>query len=177
MSRIVTPAVASATGAAAEIFAGMRKAVGRVPNTYAAVGMLAPEALKAMLRADRVLSAGGLGKQDQETIKLAASAAAGCDYCEAAHSVLAKSRGIPAAVAAIRRGTSTGDLRRDALVRFVKGLVRSSGTVSEDDFAAIKAAGYSDADLVDISLAIAVVTFTNVFNRINDTELDFPAVH
>jgi hypothetical protein len=29
---------------------------------------------------------------------------------------------------------------------------------------------------VDISLAIAVITFTNVFNRINHTELDFPAV-
>jgi hypothetical protein len=29
---------------------------------------------------------------------------------------------------------------------------------------------------VDISLAIAVTVFTNVFNRINDTAIDFPAV-
>ncbi len=28
----------------------------------------------------------------------------------------------------------------------------------------------------DISLAIAVNVFTNVFNRINDTAIDFPAV-
>ena len=42
--------------------------------------------------------------------------------------------------------------------------------------AAIKAAGYSDAQLVDISLAFATTVFTNVFNRINDTEIDFPAV-
>ena len=40
----------------------------------------------------------------------------------------------------------------------------------------IKAAGYSDAQLVDISLAFATTVFTNVFNRINDTEIDFPAV-
>ena len=28
----------------------------------------------------------------------------------------------------------------------------------------------------NISLAIAVTTFTNIFNRINDTDLDYPAV-
>ena len=52
----------------------------------------------------------------------------------------------------------------------------TSGTVSDEDFAAIKAAGYSDAQLVEISLAFATTVFTNVFNRINDTEIDFPAV-
>jgi uncharacterized peroxidase-related enzyme len=177
MSRIATPDVASAIGATAEVYAEIKKAVGKVPNTYAAIGALAPKALKAMLRADEVLATGSLSKQDQETIKLAVSAAVGCDYCEAAHSLLAKSSGVPVeAVAEIRLGASTGDARRDALVRFVRGLVGSSGTVSDDAFAAIKAAGYSDAQLVDISLAIAVITFTNIFNRINDTELDFPAV-
>ena len=176
MSRIVTPDVASATGATAEVYAEIKKAAGKVPNTYAAIGALAPKALKAMLRADEVLATGNLSKQDQEAIKLAVSAAAGCDYCEAAHSLLAKLSGLPVeAIAGIRLGTSTGDARRDALVRFVRGLVGSSGTVSDEAFAAIKAAGYSDAQLVDISLAIAMITFTNVFNRINDTERDLPA--
>jgi uncharacterized peroxidase-related enzyme len=177
MSRIVTPDVASATGATADVYAEIKKAAGKVPNTYAAIGALAPKALKAMLLADEVLAGGSLSKQDQETIKLAVSSTAGCDYCEAAHSLLAKLSGLPVeAIAEIRLGTSTGDARRDALVRFVRGLVGSSGTVSDETFAAIKAAGYSDADLVNISLAIAVITFTNVFNRINDTELDFPPV-
>ena len=36
-------------------------------------------------------------------------------------------------------------------------------------------APYTDAQLVDISLAFATIIFTNVFNRINDTEIDFPA--
>ena len=55
-------------------------------------------------------------------------------------------------------------------------LAFSSGTVSDEDFAAIKAAGYSDVQLVEISLAFATTVFTNVFNRINDTAIDFPAV-
>jgi hypothetical protein len=29
---------------------------------------------------------------------------------------------------------------------------------------------------VDISLAFATTAFTNVFNRINDTDIDFPAL-
>jgi alkylhydroperoxidase family enzyme len=43
-------------------------------------------------------------------------------------------------------------------------------------FAAIKAAGYSDAQLVEISMAFATTVFANVINRINDTEIDFRAV-
>jgi alkylhydroperoxidase family enzyme len=62
------------------------------------------------------------------------------------------------------------------LIRFVRTLARTSGAVSDDDFDAIKTAGYSDAQLVEISLALAVITFTNSFNRINDKTLDFPAV-
>lgn len=177
MSRIHTPALDTATGATAEVYAQIRKGAGSVPNTYAAIGALNPAALKAMLQADSVLAAGTLSKQDQETIKLAVSAAAGCDYCEAAHSLLAKLAGLkPDALKQIRKGDATGDAKRDALVSFVRNLVKTSGTVSDEDFAAIKSAGYTDAQLVDISLAIAGITFTNMFNRINDTTLDFPAV-
>ena len=175
-SRISTPAVESAAGATAELFAQIKKAAGSVPNTFAAIGALAPAALKAVLQAEGVLAAGTLGKKDLETIKLTVSEVAGCDYCVAAHSMLGKRAGLPQdALAQIRHGQPTGDARRDALVRFVRRLQQSSGTISQAEFDAIKAAGYTDAQLVEISLAIALTAFTNVFNRINDTTLDFPA--
>src|SRR5258708_29789968 len=85
MSRLSPPAVDSATGATAELFAQIKKAAGKVPNTYAAIGAHGTAALKIMLQADAVLAAGTPSKPDQETIKLAVSAAVGCDYCEAAH--------------------------------------------------------------------------------------------
>jgi uncharacterized peroxidase-related enzyme len=176
MSRIDSPAVEAATGATAELFAQIRKTAGKVPSTYAAIGAHGPAALKAVLQADAVLAAGSLSKQDQETIKLAVSAAVGCDYCEAAHSLLAKLADLkPDALKQIRAGQPTGDAKRDALVRFVRLLVLTRGTISGEAFSAIKAAGYTDEQLVDISLALAVITFTNVFNRTNDTTLDFPA--
>jgi len=177
MPRISTPALESATGATADVYAQIKKAVGKVPNTFAAIGALQPAALKAILQADGVLATSSLSKQDQETIKLLVSQIAGCDYCVAAHSLLGKMTGLaPQVLRQIRAGEFTGDTKRDALIRFVRNLAQSSGTVSDAEYAAIKAAGYTDQQLVDISLAIAVTTFTNVFNRINDTAIDFPAV-
>jgi uncharacterized peroxidase-related enzyme len=177
MSRIAIPAIESATGPTAELYAQIKQAAGKVPNTFAVIGALGPAALKAMLHADEVLARSSLSKQDQETIKLLVSELSGCDYCAAAHTQLAKTTGLPPAIVRqIRAGQPTGDAKRDALVRLVGELVRASGTLSDQDFSAIKAAGYTDQQLVDISLAIAVITFTNVFNRINNTELDYSAV-
>lgn len=177
MSRIPVPALESATGATAEVYAQIKKAAGSVPNTFAAIGAHGPAALKAILNADGVLAAGSLSKQDQETIKLVVSTATGCDYCIAAHSMLGKLTGLkPDVLKQLRAGEPTGDAKRDALAGFVRNLVRTSGTLREEKFSAIKAAGYSDAQLVEISLAIAVTVFTNIFNRVNDTAIDFPAI-
>jgi len=174
MSRITTPAIASATGATAEIYAQIKKAAGGVPNTFATIGAHGPAALKAVLAADATVTS--LSKQEQETIKLLVSEIAGCDYCVAAHTMLGKMTGLSRdAMKQIRKFEPTGDAKRDALVRFVRLLQQTSGTILQSEFDAIKAAGYTDQQIVEISLAIAVTTFTNVFNRINDTAVDFPA--
>jgi uncharacterized peroxidase-related enzyme len=177
MSRISVPAVESATGATAEVYAEVKKVAGGVPNLFVALGALAPQVLKSVLNAEGVLGAGTLSKQEVETIKLAVSELTGCDYCVAAHTVIGKMTGLSAeALRQIRAGEPTGDARRDALARFVRQIQTTSGTISTEQFAAIKAAGYSDAQLVEITLAIALTVFTNTFNRINDTDLDFPRV-
>jgi uncharacterized peroxidase-related enzyme len=175
MSRIQIPPIDSATGATAEIYAQVKKAAGGIPNTFAAIGAHGPAALKAVLAADAVLATGSLSRKDQETIKLIVSETAGCDYCVAAHATLGKLAGFPPeALRQIRTGHDTGDAKRDALAAFVRTLVTTRGTISEADFVAIKVAGYTDQALVEISLAIATTVFTNMFNRINDTAIDFP---
>jgi uncharacterized peroxidase-related enzyme len=177
MSRLSVPNLESDTGPSGQVYAQIKKAIGSVPNTFAAIAAHGPAALKSVMFADATLAAGTLAKRDQEVIKLVISAAGGCDYCVAAHSYLAKLAGLkPEELKQIREGQPSGNARRDVLVGFVRKLAQSSGTVSDEDFAAIKAAGYSDAQLVEISLAFATTVFTNVFNRINDTEIDFPAV-
>src|SRR5260221_3844718 len=116
MSRIATPAVDSATGATTALFARIKKAAGKVPNTFAAIGALQPAALGAVLDADAALAAGSLTKQDNETVKLAVSAATRCDYCVAAHPLLLQLAGLaPAAIRAVRHGEPTRDAQREGL--------------------------------------------------------------
>ncbi|HEY4340978.1 MAG TPA: carboxymuconolactone decarboxylase family protein [Steroidobacteraceae bacterium] len=178
MSRIHTPALEAAIGETAEVYARIKKMAGSVPNTFATIGAHGPAALQAVLNADAVLAASSLTKQDQETIKLVVSVVAGCEYCVAAHSLLGKMAGLPPDVLkALRDAQPTGEEKRDALARFVTVLTKTRGTIPEAEFTAIKRAGYIDVQLVEISLAIAVTVFTNVFNRSNDTTVDFPAVH
>ncbi|MCR4470029.1 carboxymuconolactone decarboxylase family protein [Burkholderia sp. SCN-KJ] len=178
MGRITIPAIESATGATADIYAKVKKiAGGRVPNTYAALGYLVPVPLAAVLDVQRTLASGSLSQRDLQTIKLLVSAKTGCDVCVAAHSYVGKMAGLSVdALRAIRTGQATGDAKRDALVRFVSHLQATSGTISQDEFAAIRAAGYSDTQLAEISLTIALSIFTNTFNRINGTDVDFPPV-
>jgi AhpD family alkylhydroperoxidase len=178
MSRIAIPAVETATGATADLYARIRKSTGgKLPNLYATLGHVAPQSLSTVLDAEAVLGAASLTRHDVETIKLLMSELSGCDYCVAAHSLIGKLAGLPAEVLRkVRAGEPTGDARRDALVRFVRVLQQSRGTLPQTEVDAIRAAGYTDTQLADIALTIALITFTNTFNRINDTELDFPPV-
>jgi uncharacterized peroxidase-related enzyme len=167
----------AATGETAEVFAAIKKSVGRVPNSFVMIGTHAPGALAAILSADKVLSKGSLPRADQETVKLIVSELGGCDYCVAGHSVVGKMAGLtPEVMRRIRGGEPTGDVKRDALVRFVHMLIKTRGTVDAAEVSQVRDAGYTERQLIEIALAIAVITFTNVANRINDTVIDFPAV-
>ena len=177
MSRIATPALDTASGATAEVYAQIKKALGAVPNAYAATGALIPNALKAYLAADAALANGTLDKKDIETIRITVSKGTGCDYCQTAHTVVGKMVGLPLdTLRQLNEGQPTGDAKRDALAAFVRLLAETRGTITQAQFDAIKAAGYTDVQLAEISLVMALILFTNIFNRINDTDIDFPKV-
>jgi uncharacterized peroxidase-related enzyme len=174
MSRLSSIKPEAATGEAAELFAKIRKAVGKVPNAYATIGTHSPAALCSMLATDAAVASGALSKTE---IKLAVSEVAGCDYCVAAHTLVGKIAGLsPDTMKQVRAGESTGDAKRDALVRFVRALVGTRGTVPEREVDAVREAGYSERQLIEIALTISSITFTNLVNRMNDTTIDFPAV-
>lgn len=177
MSRISTTQPDQATGAAAEIFSKVKESIGKVPNAYLTIGTHSPEALGLLLSADDIVSRSTLSKQDHEAINLAVSEAVGCDYCVAAHTAIGKMVGLSdEATRQIRSGQPTGEPKRDALVQFVRNLILTHGTISIEEFTAIIDAGYTQSELIDISLAVSAITFTNAVNRISDTTLDFPKV-
>lgn len=177
MTRLASHPVSDATGAAAQLFTAIKGAVGMVPNAYRDIGSNSPVVLESVLALDASLKKTALSARDVEVIKLAVSATNGCDYCVAAHTLMGKMAGLqPDALAAVRAGNASGNAREDALADFARHLVTSRGTVEASRIEAVKAAGITDAQIVDVTLAITAITLTNLFNRINDTVVDFPKV-
>ncbi|MGY2257964.1 carboxymuconolactone decarboxylase family protein [Pseudomonas sp. SDO55104_S430] len=177
MSRLTTMDPHEATGLVAETFASIKRAAGIIPNTYLTIGTHSPEGLDAVLRLDEVVAQSEISDADLEIIRLVVSVWSGCRYGVAVHSLKAKFSGLSYdAISRIRGSRTTGDPRRDALINFVRNIVSSTGTLDSLDVEAIIAAGYSESQIIGISLTIASTMFINTVNRINDTVLDYPEI-
>jgi len=177
MSRIPLIPQDQLSSASAELFAQVKKAVGKVPNAYATIGGYSPNALAVLLGSDAALGKGALARAEIEAIRLAVSEINGCDYCVAAHTLVGKSVGLqPEAMRQIRAGEATGQEKLDALIRFVREVQTLRGTVPAQVLSAVMAAGYTPAQVIEALLVMSMITFTNLVNRVNDTDIDFPPV-
>ena len=97
-----------------------------------------------------------------------------CDYCVSAHSAIGKHAGLSdQEVLDSRRGTSA-DANVDALLRFARTVVAKQGVVDDADVATVRAAGYGDAEIAEVVAHVALNIFTNYFNNVAETEIDFP---
>lgn len=177
MSRLAEVREQDATGKAADMFAVMKKMMGKVPNAYLTIGMHAPEVLAQVMQQSAMLQKSSLSAKEREAINLAVSDATGCDYCLAAHHLLAKKAGYSVEqIHALRRGDYPEDAHLDALVKFVQTLVTTRGTLPEGQVFALRNAGYTDQQVIEILNAVSAILFTNMVNRVNDTVVDFPKV-
>jgi uncharacterized peroxidase-related enzyme len=177
MSRIATPAsVATSPVASQPLLEAVHKQLGSVPNLFRVVGN-SPAALEGYLGLSGALGKGKLEAKTRERIALAVSELNGCDYCLSAHSYLGKNLAKldEAEITANREGGSS-DPKADAALRFAAKIVVARGHVSDDDVRAVKAAGYDDAQVVEIVLHVALNTLTNYVNEVVKTEIDFPVV-
>lgn len=106
MSRLADIREQDVTGKAAEIFGAIKKAMGKVPNAYLTIGGHSPAALQQALAHNAMLSKSSLNAKELEAINLAVSEATGCDYCLAAHTLMAKKAGYSGEqIHALRRGS------------------------------------------------------------------------
>ena len=71
---------------------------------------------------------------------------------------------------------SSADPRVEAALRFARDIVVNLGWMSDQDVQRVRDAGYGDGEIVEIVATVAHTTFTNYFNHIAQTEVDFPVV-
>jgi alkylhydroperoxidase family enzyme len=59
-------------------------------------------------------------------------------------------------------------------LKFARKIVAARGQVGVGDLNAVREAGWDDAAIVEVVAHVALNTFTNYFNNVVDTDLDFP---
>lgn len=173
MPRIHPLSPAQATGAVAEHFDVVRGKLGMVPNLMRTLGH-SPAALDAYLQFSGRLASGSLSSQQRERIALAVAEANQCDYCLAAHAALGKMAGLSADQIRDARQGSAVDSQSDALLRFVVTLVQQRGRVSSAGLQELRDHGFNDAEITEVVANVALNLFTNYFNHVAETDLDFP---
>ena len=174
MSRLNSIAPEQATGKTAELFGAVQKKMGMVPNLVRVLGN-SPAALESYLQFSGSLSGGVLTAKERELIALAVAEANSCDYCLAAHTALGKMAGLSVDQIRDARGGSAVDSKTDALVRFARTLVSERGHVRDADISELKDHGYTDGHVAEVVANVAINIFTNYFNHVAETEVDFPA--
>ena len=125
MTRLHTLAYDQVDQETSELFATIKRSIGKLPNVYATIGSNSPAVLAHVLGTGATLAKSSLNKREQEAINLAVSEATGCDYCVAAHTMTGKMAGYTVEqTRELRSGSFAEDARIDALVKFALHLVQ-----------------------------------------------------
>ena len=174
--RIAIPSIDNTPSATLPLLEAVKGQLGVVPNLMKVLGN-SPAALGGYLALNGALAKGSLGAKTAERIALAIAEFNGCGYCLAAHTYLGRNAAKldEAEMGANRDGTSN-DPKAAAAVRFAVTVAAERGHASDAAVRAVKDAGYTDAEVMEIVLHVALNTLTNYVNEVAGTDIDFPAV-
>lgn len=155
-----------------EILEATKKAYGFVPNLLGTMAT-APALLKAYTTLSGIFDESSLNAAERQVVLLAVSTENQCEYCVAAHSVIAAMQSVPAdVVGAIRDGRPVATPKLEALRRFATAVVASRGWPSDEETAAFLNAGYGQQQVLEVVLGVGFKTLSNYTNHIASTPLD-----
>jgi uncharacterized peroxidase-related enzyme len=106
----------------------------------------------------------GLTRPEREMIAVVVSIANDCAYCIAAHSAaLRKLTGDPALADAVAADHRSAPLepRTRAILDFARKLTLSPAAMAEEDVVALRGAGLTDEDVMDVAEVTGMFNFTN----------------
>lgn len=162
----------SAPEEAASILKKAEKAYGMVPNLHRKMAE-APALLNGYWQLSQVFGNCSLSPVEQQVVLIAASVTNNCSYCVGAHSALADMVAVPADVTeALRDGSEIVDTKLQALRKFTQSMVITRGWVHESEVDTFLAAGYKQAQVLEVILGIGMKTLSNYTNHLVKTELD-----
>jgi uncharacterized peroxidase-related enzyme len=165
----------NATGKAKDLLDQVQKSFGVTPNMMKVMAN-SPATLGAYMSFAGGLGGGTLSKQLREQVALTVAGINACGYCAAAHTAIGGSMGIKAEEAKANLMGNSADPKVQAALTFARAVVAKRGRIEGKDVDKVRAAGFSDGEIVELIGHVALNIFTNYFNLALATELDFPAV-
>ncbi|MEE9427420.1 MAG: carboxymuconolactone decarboxylase family protein [Paracoccaceae bacterium] len=163
----------NAPGDAGDRLAGIQEKMGGLlPNLYRQLAG-SPVALEAYLTLSDMLVKTNFTPAEQQFILLTTSAHNGCRYCVAAHSSGGRMAKLDKdAINAVRDGAKVDDQKLEALRKFTETVVETRGKVSDADIQAFTSAGYTQKQIPELLVCLAMKTLSNYFSRMAETPLD-----
>ncbi|TKC62390.1 carboxymuconolactone decarboxylase family protein [Pedobacter hiemivivus] len=173
MARLKALNPEEATGKTKELFDSVNSKMGMIPNMMRTMGNSAA-ALNGYLGFNAALNNSSIGTKLGELISLTVANENGCNYCNSAHSYIGSKIGLEAAAINDARSGISADPKINAALGFAKAILDNRGHVSDTVIEDIKAAGYSDAEIVEIVAKVSLSIYTNYLNIVAGTDIDFP---
>ena len=162
-----------ASEASRALFGHVSKKLGRVPNMYKVMAN-SPAVLDAYLKFNSALAVGSIGHQLAEVIALATAEYNECAYCLSAHTYFGEKTGLSPEAINDARLFKSEDVKVETGLRFVKKLLAASESISPNDIAPLRKAGFTDGEILEIIANVIRNIFTNYLNIVSNTEVDWP---
>jgi len=158
-----------------EMLAGVKAKLGGTPNIFTTMAH-SPATLGFYLGGSGALANSKLSGALREQLALTVAGANSCDYCASAHTMLGKMQKVSEAELTQNLSGQSTDAKTQAALTFASRIVELRGHVSDADVQAVRDAGYSEGEIVDIVAVVGLNLFTNYFNHVAGTLVDFPLV-
>lgn len=171
MTRFTTHTLESTPAAARPLLAAAKAKLGFIPNLYGNLAE-APAALQAYFDLSAQFDKTSFTPVERQVVLLAISTENNCEFCVAAHSLIARQVAkIPDAVVdALRASTPLPDARLQALAEFTRAVVRERGFVSSTVLDAVIKAGFTHRQVLEVVLGVAMKTLSNYANHLTETK-------
>lgn len=154
---------------------GVKAKLGSVPNIFQTFAH-SPAVLDFYMQGSGALGNTSIDAKLRESIALTVAGANSCDYCASAHTKIGEGTGLSADELAHNLNAKSTDPKTQAALDFAALLVNQRGNVNDNDVKAVKDVGYSEGEVLEIVAVVAFNIFTNYFNHVADTDVDFPHV-
>jgi uncharacterized peroxidase-related enzyme len=152
-----------------------QRQLGRVPNLYASMAH-SPAALRGYLALRDALTGGALGAVERELLALLVAQDNDCEYCVSAHTFRGSRMRISEEDLVRARRADSANPHTRAVLRLARSVLAQRGRVGDDELAVARAAGVTDAEVLEVVAHVALNALSNYVNHVARPPLDFPRV-